>query len=245
MAESSLKYCTGDLVSLVKSNYRFSYVEEEDLYKLLSLVSYMDFPRSSFIYMEGDTIGSMYIVVSGRAEISMSNHRFSEKIFSIIGPGQMLGLSEVFNCHGIHTTSAFCETDTTVAAISKEDFRKAVFELPSFSFAVSIYMANMIGELRHELAMSGAEVRILMYLKGLLIKAGYTGLPGEQRVIREVTTDKLAKILNITRETASRTLSGLKERNIVTVEKDYFIIHDPEHVINAVPEYSCLPDYHR
>ena len=227
------------LLSLMKANYRLKYVQEEDLLELLSYCHFRKFSKGSYVFMEGDDVESLYIVSSGKIELNMNNHKFQEKIFSIIGPGQLLGLSEIFNCHQIHTTNALCEQDCTVAAISRDHFRSIITALPSLSFAVCIIMGNMIGELRHELSLSSAEVKIMSYLKNLMIKSAVLK-DGQIIVPREVRYEKLAKILNITRETTSRVFISLKDRHIIDIHKDYYIILDEEKIMNIVPHYSCL-----
>ncbi|MDA3900926.1 MAG: Crp/Fnr family transcriptional regulator [Spirochaetes bacterium] len=227
------------LLSLMKANYRLQYVQDDDLLEFLSYSHFRKFRKGSYIFMEGEDVESLYIVSSGKIELNMNNHKFQEKIFSIIGPGQLLGLSEIFNCHQIHTTNALCEKDCTVAVVSREKFRSIITTLPSLSFAICIIMGNMIGELRHELSLSSAEAKIMSYLKNLMNNS-LTTIDGHIQIPREVRYDKLAKILNITRETTSRVFKTLKDRKIIDIHKDYYIILDEEKIRGIVPHYSCL-----
>lgn len=243
MNSNIIDKASDSLVKIIKSNYRLKWVEEGEILEVLSNCHMQSFKKGSYIFMEGDEVDSMYIVASGKVEINMNNHKFTEKIFSIIGPGQLLGLSEVFNCHGIHTTNALCETDCSIATISKDKFRSIIFNLPSFSFNICIIMGNMIGELRHELSLTNAEAKIMTYLKNLMennaeIKNGIVHIP------RIITYDKLSKMLNITRETTSRTFKILKDKKIIDIDKDYFIILDEDRIKSIVPYYSCLSQYH-
>ena len=220
-----------EILSLMKSNYRLQYVEEDDLRTLLSYCHLKSFAKGSHVFLEGDTVESLYIVVSGRVELNMNNHKFEEKIFSILHPGQLLGLPEIFNCHGIHTTNAFCDEDCTFAVVSKDTFRSLIFSLPSLSFALLVLMGNMIGELRHELSLSGAEARILSYLKALLTQhAGEAD--GPVKIPR--------RMLNITRETTSRVFSNLQNRGVLDIGRDHYVIRDTALVLDATPPHSCL-----
>lgn len=228
-----------EILSLMKSNYRLQYVEEDDLRTLLSHCHLKSFDKGSHVFLEGDTVESLYVVVSGRVELNMNNHKFEEKIFSILHPGQLLGLPEIFNCHGIHTTNALCDEDCTFAVVTKDTFRSLIFSLPSLSFSLLVLMGNMIGELRHELSLSGAEARILSYLKALMTQhAGETD--GPVRIPRPVSFDKLARMLNITRETTSRVFNSLKARGVLDIGRDHYVIRDTELVLDATPPHSCL-----
>ncbi|MCP4181606.1 MAG: Crp/Fnr family transcriptional regulator, partial [bacterium] len=239
MISKAIDKNTETILSLVKNNYRLQHVDDQDIIQLLSYSHIKAYSKGSYVFMEGDEIDSMYIVVSGKIEINMNNHKFSEKIFSLIGPGQLLGLSEVFNCHGIHTTNALCEKDSTLAVISKDQFRSIIMTLPSLSFSICIIMGNMIGELRHEVSLSSAEVKIMTYLKNQMsnyavMKDGILHIP------RQITYDKLAKMLNIARETISRIFKNLKDRKIIEIDKEFYKILDKDKIDNIVPYYSCL-----
>ncbi len=234
---------SNNLLSIIKRNYRLQYVENDDLIKLIDMSHAVTYPAGSYVFMEGDTVSFMYIVVSGKIELNMNNHRFNEKIFSILGPGNLLGLSEIFNCHGVHTTNALCEEDCVLAAIPKADFRASICQMPSLTFAICIIMGNMIGELRHELSLTDAQTKVMAYLKNLI----YNSTPaadGSVQVPRKITYDKLAKMLNITRETTSRVLKIMKDKGIIDIQKDSFTILDIEKINEAIPEHSCLTHYH-
>lgn len=242
MNTSTINPKTEELVALMKSNYRLQYVEEDNLRQLLSQSYVRSYSKGSYVFLEGDSVESFYVVVSGKVELNMNNHKFQEKIFSILNPGQLLGLPEVFNCHGIHTTNALCEEDCQLAVIPKDYFRSIIMSLPSLSLALLIIMGNMIGELRHELSLSSAEAKILAYLKNLMEQSSLKQ-EGDIVIPRNTSVEKLAKMLNITRETASRGLKNLKDRNIIDILKNYYVIKDKDAVMNVSPYYACLAQY--
>lgn len=231
--------CMEHVLLLMKNNYRLQYVDEQDLETLLSHCHLKSYAQGSHVFMEGDTVESLHIVVSGKVELNMNNHKFQEKIFSILHPGQLLGLPEIFNCHGLHTTNAFCAEDCTLAVVSKDVFRSIISSLPSLSFSLFIIMGNMIGELRHELSLSSAEVKILSYLKNLMTQQ-IAEPDGTVRIPRPVSFDKLARLLNITRETTSRVFNSLKARGVLDIFKDHYVIRDVELVRDVSPRYACL-----
>jgi len=234
---------SSSLLKLMKENYRLQYVDENDLKQFISHCHMRNFSKGSYVFMEGDQVEFLYVLFSGMVELNMNNHKFQEKIFSIVKPGELLGLSEVFNCHQIHTVNALCEKNCIVAAVSRDKFRSIIGSLPSLSFSIMIIMGNMIGELRHELSLSSAEARIMSYLKNLMqhstdVKDGYKLIP------RKVSYEKLAKMLNITRETTCRMFKVLKDRKIIEIHKDHYLILKPEKINEITPDHSCLSQHH-
>ncbi|MBN1498866.1 MAG: Crp/Fnr family transcriptional regulator [Spirochaetes bacterium] len=234
---------TEKLFSVVKGNYYLQSADDNDIRQLIQLSNLKTYSKGSYVFMEGEEVSAFYIVITGKIEINMNNHKFSEKIFNILGPGHLLGLSEIFNCHGIYTTNALCEKDCTLAAISKNNFHSMIEKLPSLAHAICMIMGNMIGELRQELSLSNAEVKVMSYLKSLMSDSGVLR-DGCLYIPRHVTYDKLSKMLNITRETTSRVFKNLKERKIIDVFKNSYKIININAINSVVPDYSCLSHYH-
>ena len=227
-------------VQTVKNNYRFSWVDDQELALLLSSGAERTYPKHSYVFMEGERVESFYFVLKGKVRVYITNQKMSEKILNVQGPGEELGLPEMFNCHEVHTTSAFCEERTVLVSIPRKVFRDVIPRLPGFTFAICTAMGNMIGILRHELAYKTAETKVLMYLKSRIAEAGASGISREIKIPRTVTNEKLGKVFNVSRETVGRVLKHLQDVGTIKVTKTHFFIVDEDVVMNAVPGYACL-----
>ena len=228
------------LVETVRSNYRFAYVDGQELASLLSAGAERSYPKHSYVFMEGDRVESFYFVLSGKVRVYITNQKLSEKILNVRGPGEELGLPEMFNCHEVHTTTAFCEEKSVLLSIPREVFRGLIPRLPGFTFAICTAMGNMIGILRHELAYKSAETKMLMYLKSRMPEAGTAAETGCIRIPRTVTNEKLGKVFNISRETVGRVLKHLQDIGVIKITRSHFYITDEDAVANAAPGYACL-----
>ena len=227
-------------IQIVNNNYRFSYVDRQELAVLLSAGTVKNYPKHSYVFMEGDRVHSFHFIMSGKVRVYITNQKLSEKILNIQGPGDELGLPEMFNCHEVHTTTAFCEEQTVLVSVPRTEFRRLIPRLPEFTFAICISMGNMIGILRHELAYKTAQTKVLMYLKSRIPEARKAGTDGNIKIPRTVSNEKLGKVFNISRETVGRVFKRLHDLGVIELTRSHIFIRDEEVVLNAVPEYACL-----
>src|SRR6266853_1884583 len=69
----------------------FSALPEQQLVLLTSAVSRRGFPRGTTIIAAGDVTESLYVVVSGRLKVMMSDDEGREVILAILGPNEFFG----------------------------------------------------------------------------------------------------------------------------------------------------------
>src|SRR4026207_601321 len=69
----------------------FASLPEEQLRMLTMVVTRKSAPRSTTIMAGGDPTDSLYIVLSGRLKVMMSDAEGKEVILSILGPGEFFG----------------------------------------------------------------------------------------------------------------------------------------------------------
>src|SRR6266852_5976186 len=69
----------------------FSTLPEQQLALLTSVVSRKSFPRANNIIAAGDITESLYVVISGRLKVMMSDDEGREVILAILGPNEFFG----------------------------------------------------------------------------------------------------------------------------------------------------------
>ena len=77
--------------AVLKTVPLFASFPEDQLRVLTALVTRKSAPRSTTIMAGGDAIDSLYIVLSGRLKVMMSDAEGKEVILSILGPGEFFG----------------------------------------------------------------------------------------------------------------------------------------------------------
>src|SRR5437899_4733475 len=77
--------------AVLKAVPLFANVPEEQLRMLTVVVTRKSVSRSTTIMAGGDATDSLYIVVSGRLKVMMSDSEGKEVILAILGPGEVFG----------------------------------------------------------------------------------------------------------------------------------------------------------
>src|SRR5678816_2021124 len=77
--------------AVLKTVPLFTSFPEDYLRALTAVVTRKSAPRSTTIMGAGDVVDSLYIVLSGRLKVMMSDSDGKEVILSILGPGEFFG----------------------------------------------------------------------------------------------------------------------------------------------------------
>src|SRR5690606_28285153 len=103
----------------------FSTFPEEQLRTLATMVTRRSVPRSSTVMASGDPTDSLYIVLSGRLKVMMSDAEGKEVILSILGPGEFFGEMGLIDDSPRSATVIAIEP-CELLAIAKRDFKKCL-----------------------------------------------------------------------------------------------------------------------
>ena len=121
--------------AVLKAVPLFASFPEDQLRMLTTMVTRRSATRSTTIMAGGDATDSLYIVLSGRLKVMMSDAEGKEVILSILAPGEFFGemglIDEEPRSASVVTIEA-CE----LLSISKRDFNKCLAE--NFEMAMAV-----------------------------------------------------------------------------------------------------------
>ncbi|MBI4123488.1 MAG: cyclic nucleotide-binding domain-containing protein, partial [Betaproteobacteria bacterium] len=100
--------------------------------------------RATTIMAGGDAIDSLYIVLSGRLKVMMSDSDGKEVILSILGPGEFFGEMGLIDDEP-RSASVVTLEPCELLSIAKRDFRKCLAE--NFEMAMAV-MRGLVRRLR-------------------------------------------------------------------------------------------------
>ena len=105
----------------------FSVLPEAQLGLLTSLVSRKNYPRNAVIIAAGDMTDSLYVILSGRLKVMMSDDEGREVILAILNPNEFFGemglLDDSPRSASVVALEA-CEIFTLSSAISRIVWRR-------------------------------------------------------------------------------------------------------------------------
>lgn len=192
----------------------FSVLPEHQLALLTSVVSRKRFSRGTAIISAGDTTDSLYVVISGRLKVMISDDEGREVILSMLGPNEYFGEMGLIDDHP-RSASVVCVESCEVLALSKRDFKKCLED--NFEMAVTV-MRGLVKRLREADRKIGSLALMDVYgrVARLLLEMSET-VDGQKVVTKKLAKQDIAKMIGASREMVSRVMKDLQTAGAIEV----------------------------
>jgi CRP/FNR family cyclic AMP-dependent transcriptional regulator len=178
------------------------------------------FPKNVVVVTEGDETDSLYIIVSGRVKIFVSDERGKEIVLNESGPGEYFG--EMVLDEGPRSASVMTLEPTRFLVVPKEDFKEFVVKSPAFSLHLICKLIKRIRALTNDvksLALMDVYGRVARMLLDLAVERG-----GVLVIENKPTQQEMASRVGASREMISRILGDLASGGYIEVERDKITI---------------------
>src|SRR2546428_3418788 len=159
--------------------------------------------RSTPIMAGGDATDSLYIVLSGRLKVMMSDSEGKEVILAILGPGEFFGEMGLID-DSPRSASVVAMESCELLSVTKRDFKKCLAENFEMSMAV---MRGLVRRLREADRKIGSLALLDVYRRRarLLLDMSET-VNGEKVVTKRLPKPDIAKIIAASRALVSRVM---------------------------------------
>ena len=201
----------------------FARLDEAQLGVLARAIVRKSFGRNAKIIGAGDPTDSLYIVISGRLKVLMSDEQGREVILSILGPGEFFGemglLDDSLRSASVVTLEA-CELLT----ISKTDFKRSLAE--NFELSLNV-MRGLVQRLREADRKIGSLALMDVYgrVARLLLEMA-EDIDGEKVVVNKLSKQDIAKMIGASREMVSRVMKDLQLGGYLEVRGRTIVLRD-------------------
>jgi len=194
----------------------FSTLPEHQLALLTSAVSRKSFPRATTIIAAGDITESLYVVISGRLKVMMSDDEGREVILAILGPNEFFGEMGLIDDHP--------RSASVVLSLSKRDFKRCLAE--NFEMAMTV-MRGLVKRLREADQKIGSLALMDVYgrVARLLLEMAET-VNGQKVVTRKLAKQDIAKMIGASREMVSRVMKDLQSGGYIEVRPGSIFLHE-------------------
>lgn len=178
------------------------------------------FPKNTIVVTEGDRTDSLYIVVSGRVKIYVSDDKGKEIVLNESGPGEYFG--EMVLDEGPRSASVVTLEPTQFLLVPQEDFREFISKSPEFSLHLIRKLIRRVRALTNDvksLALMDVYGRVARMLLDLAVERdGVLVIEGRP------TQQEMANRVGASREMISRILGDLAGGGYIEVERDRITI---------------------
>ncbi len=209
--------------TVLKSVPLFAGFPDEQLRALVSVVTRCSVPRGSMIMAAGDPIDSLYIVISGRLKVMMSEADGKEVILSILGPGEFFGEMGLIDDYP-RSASVVSIEPCELFSVTKRDFKKCIVENVEMSMTV---MRGLVRRLREADRKIGSLAMLNVYgrVARLLLDMS-EDVNGRKMVTKRLPKQDIAKMVGASREMVSRVMKDLEMSGYIEVRGSTIVLRD-------------------
>jgi CRP/FNR family transcriptional regulator, cyclic AMP receptor protein len=209
--------------AVLKAVPLFTSFPEEQLRVLSTMVTRRSAPRSTTIMAGGDATDSLYIVLSGRLKVMMSDADGKEVILAILGPGEFFGEMGLIDDEP-RSASVVTIEPCELLAITKRDFKKCLAE--NFEMAMAV-MRGLVRRLREADRKIGSLALLDVYgrVARLLLDMA-ENVNGEKIVTKRLPKQDIAKMIGASREMVSRVMKDLMTGGYIEMRGSNIVLHD-------------------
>ena len=201
----------------------FSVLPENQLSLLTTLMSRKSFPRGTTIIAAGDQTESLYVVISGRLKVMISDDEGREVILAILGPNEFFGEMGLIDDQP-RSASVVALEACELLSLSKRDFKKCLAE--NFEMAMTV-MRGLVTRLREADQKIGSLALMDVYgrVAHLLLEMSET-VDGQKVVTRKLAKQDIAKMIGASREMVSRVMKDLQSGGYIEVRPGSIHLHE-------------------
>jgi len=177
-------------------------------------------PKNTVVVSEGDRTDSLYVVVSGRVKIYVSDEEGKEIVLNHAGPGEYFG--EMVLDEGPRSASVMTLEPTRFLIVPKEDFSDFMAKSPEFALHLVRKLIRRVRALTNDvksLALMDVYGRVARMLLDLAVEHD-----GALVIENRPTQQEIANRVGASREMISRILTDLADGGYITVERDRLTI---------------------
>lgn len=193
--------------------------------------------KNELIFREREEVNRLYFVVCGYVALFRTNCHCDRKIIFICGNGELL--NEIVLEEPVASESALAFVDVAVLFFSRYQFLEMMKSSFALSKAVLDASAKKIRRLYHQIANTSNMFLLERQLASKLWKlARDFGVQTEQGtwIAFDMPITFLADMLGSKRETVSRAVRALKDKEVLQVKKNRFLIPDMDRLQEIVYE---------
>lgn len=192
----------------------FAMLPAEQLAAIASVAGRKSFARGATVIAAGEVSSSLYVVISGRLKVIMSNDANREIILSLLGKGEYFGEMVPID-DNTRSASVITLEPCELLVLSNHAFKKCLSE--NFEMAMTV-MRCLVKRLRDADRKIGSLALMDVYgrVAQLLLEMSET-IDGEQVVTRKIVKQDIANMIGASREMVSRVMKDLQVRGFIDV----------------------------
>lgn len=181
------------------------------------------FSKNTLIICEGDCSDSLYMVLSGKVKVFLSDEEGKEVTLNMQGEGEYFGELAILD-EAPRSASVMTVEETRLAILSRSAFDKCMAQHPSIALTVMRGMARRLRDLTENVR-SLALMDVYGRVARLLLEMS-EDLEGKKVISQRLTQRDIANMVGSSREMVSRILRDLSVGGYISIENKIITIKE-------------------
>ncbi|GGO83303.1 putative Crp/Fnr-family transriptional regulator [Marinobacterium nitratireducens] len=208
---------------MVSPTELFPELSPEDLHILTSNGVTRNYPKNAVLITEGDQSDSLYIILTGKVKVFLSDEHGKEVQLNIQGPGEYFGELALID-QAPRSASVMTLEPSRLAVVSKADFQRCLAEHPEIAVELIRCLVQQVRSLTEavgNMAMKPVYERVACTLLKLATERN-NSLVIEERL----THQDIANMVGASREMVSRIMKDLSTGGYIQVRDRKIFIQE-------------------
>ncbi|MBU8877438.1 Crp/Fnr family transcriptional regulator [Bacillus sp. FJAT-29790] len=201
--------------------------------------------RGSFLFKEGMEADELYLVLSGKIQISKITKDGRELSLRICGENDICGELTLFTSSPKYLLSALVLEEGFVVAIKKDVLEKEIFQNSALAFEFMKWMSDHFRKTQtkfRDLVLNGKKGALFSTL--IRMTNSYGSMVSDGILIDlPLTNQELANFCGTSRESTNRILNDLKRDKVISIRKGKITVHDLQFLKDEIGCEDCPAIY--
>ena len=207
-------------------------LEDKDILQLETISKNKNIPKGNSIFLQGDEVKTVYNINQGSVKIYKLSHDGRKQIVGFMYPGDFLGMSD----QDLFTYNAEALEDTKLCQFNKTVLENFFLKFPKVESKILNLVNHELAAAQDQIFLLGkysAKERLLQFFLNISSQREKLGWGGNPIRLSMPRSD-IANYLGLTIETVSRTLSELKNDQIIKMIGTHDIFLNKK---DQIPQY--------
>lgn len=206
---------------------------------------HMQTKKGSYIFQEGTDADELYIILSGKIQISKITADGRELTFRICGKNDIIGELTLFTSSPKYLLNALVLEAGEIAIIKKDVLEREIFKNSSLAFEFMKWMSDHFRKTQtkfRDLVLNGKKGALYSTLIRMTNSYGFKVDEGIL-IDLPLTNQELGNFCGTSRESTNRILSELKRDDIITSLNGKIVVKNLQYLKNEIGCENCPAVY--
>ncbi len=201
--------------------------------------------KSHYLFQEGMDAEELYIIISGKVQISKITADGRELTLRIAGKNDICGELTLFTNKPKYLLSAFVVEDSEIAVIKKDVLEIEIFKDSALAFEFMKWMSDHFRKTQtkfRDLVLNGKKGALY---STLIRMTNSYGIKKDDGILIDLplTNQELGNFCGTSRESTNKLLNELKRKGIISNKKGKITIHNLQFLRNEIACENCPATY--